>query len=840
MALTATEAQARSRLIDVESYDVFIDLTTEPPLSRTEVRFGCRAAGASTFAELPGGPVRSAMLNGQELTQPRDGRLTLPDLAARNVLTVETQLAYSPAARGLSAFTDPADGATYVLITAYPTSAPDLFCCFDQPDLSAAMTFSLRVQAGWECIGNAPVAQRPSAEAGGTWRFETMPAMRPYDVALCAGPFTCEWRADGPVQLTAQRRRSLTGADGITGLTWFGELASAAIRRYEQVLGVACPYRSYDIVVMPNLVPTALSVQGLMVVSERLVARLADPDDSFAAMICTHEVAHLWFGCLVGPRWWDDVWLDEAIATYLSYSPAISSLTAGDGWTTFGYRDKERAYEADQLPTTEPVSWPVASSDEARARSGAITYIKGASVIRQLAALIGDDALHSGFTEYLRQHRAAGVASLDDLIRCMSQAAGRDLTAWAREWLRTPGASTLAPEIAAGPGEAIDSFAVIQDTPRTHVIRLGLYDLDGSALRHRASVTAEVSGTRTTIPALAGEPMPSAVILNEGDLSYARIRFDEPTLTALAAVAMDVGDPLTEAVCWNAAWHLVTSGGLAAADLAGLIRRRLRSLRLTGSEPSARIELLLGRASKCADVYAPPSVRSQLREQLAEVLLELAERARPGSPQQRTLAEGFAASADSQSQLDLLRSWLTGSGLPDGLAVAASVRGQILRALAARGLATDSDLSALVSLDPVQGELTRATCIAARPDAVTKESAWSRALAPEQDHRLAQAYAQGLWLPGQETIMKEFSDRYFAVALPALASRDYQAKRGLGRDLFPSTIVTAATVATATEVLESGELDRVLADVVTQQRAVLQGALLARSAPQRPGLASLA
>jgi aminopeptidase N len=205
-----------------------------------------------------------------------------------------------------------------------------------------------------------------------------------------------------------------------------------------------------------------------MLVNERLLARMADPDDDFVAMVDAHEVAHLWFGSLVGMRWWDDVWLDEAIATYLSYLPGAGPTTAdgldsADGWIAFCYRDKAGAYQADELPGTEPVSSPVPDASAALAKPAAITYVKGASVIRQLGALIGDEALHAGLGDYLTRYGGGGAASLDDLVGCWSRASSRELSGWADEWLRTEGASLLRPELAAAPDGTIRSLAIRQD-----------------------------------------------------------------------------------------------------------------------------------------------------------------------------------------------------------------------------------------------------------------------------------------------------------------------------------------------------------------------------------------
>jgi aminopeptidase N len=832
-ALTQAEARVRAGLLDVESYQVFVDLATDPVRARTEIRFRCSEPGASTFADLATASVLSAELNGRTLGQPKDGRLSLPGLDPDNLLRVEAQAAHSHSGRGLTRFADPADGSAYAGIRCYPSSSAAIFCCFDQPDLSASMTISVAVPAGWECMANGSVVQRPAAGQAGVWRFAAVPAMRPFDVAICAGPFVAERRTEGThgtVSMGVWRRRSLAGADGVAGLARFGDIARQAIEWYERILGVPCPVSNYDIVFVPDLIPLALSVPGLMVVRESLLARMSDPGDDFVATVCAHEVAHLWFGSLVGMRWWDDVWLDEALATYLSYTAEVGALTTVQQWTAFCYRDKERAYRADTLPGREPVSSPVASAGEALSKPGAITYCKGASVIRQLAVLIGDDALRAGLADYLTRYRAAGVAALDDLVGCWSRACGRDLAGWADEWLRTEGVSTLRPDLTAAPDGTIGSFAIRQDTPRTHVIGIGLYDLAGSKLRLRRVVRAEVSGDATAIPSLAGARLPNALVLNDGDLAYAQIGFDEQTFQALAAVAMEVGDALTEALCWNAAWQMVISGDLAAADLASLIIRRLPGL------PSAGTEVLLERAVKCADVYAPAADRAAIRERLAGAALVVAEQAIPGSAGQRAVAASFAASAHSNSQLELLRSWLTGGSLPAGLALTADLRGRILFTLSARGLADDDSLDAMADLDPVAGEQNRATCRAMRPDPAAKEAAWNLALADDQDWRMAQAHARGLWIPGQEDIMTGYRDRYFSQALPALAGREPRVMRSAARLMYPATLISPATLAASRASLELTGPSPGLRVIVLEQDAILRSALTARSASRRPGL----
>lgn len=801
--LAQDEAVERARAIEVESYDVFLDLTAEPVLSRTEVRFRWLQPEASTFAELRTKGVRGVTLDGVPLPPPQDGRLRLSRAGTGDqaVLVAEAEAGYSQEGRGLCRFTDPADGAGYVTAVSYPDCGPELFCCFDQPDLTATFRFAVRVPGGWECLANGQLAGRE----GDVCTFTPVSGMRPYDLTFCAGPFSTAARTGaGRTEVTVRHRGSLLGQAAVGSLPRFAGYARDAISWYAGSLGVPCPWPAYDIVFMPDLAAMALSVPGLMVVNEKLLGQPDEAGDQQSAMICAHEAAHLWFGALVGPRWWDDVWLDEAVATYLSYAAlaAVAGVSESLSWTGFAYTDKPAAYEADGLPSREPVSSPVSTAAEGRVKPYGILYVKGASVIRALAALIGDDALRQGLHDYLTRfaHRSA---TLDDMVGCWSRASGQDLTGWAEQWLRAEGATTVRLD---GDG------AVVQDVPRRQRIGIGLYDLDRDGRLHRRSlIHAELDGERTVVAGLAAA---DAVVLNDQDLSYTLTRFDARSARVLAEAACQAGDPLSEAVCWNGFWLLVTSGELPAAQFTDMACRRLQA----GSLPREGVEVLLSRAVEAADSWAPPGQRAALREQIAGAT-------RTAAGDARKLAIGFAASAQADGQLATLGTWLTGKNLPDGLALDAELRARILFTLAARGLADAKDIDALPRLDPVTGEANRATCLAMRPDPAAKQAAWTVALSCGGPARIAQACAAGIWVPGQEELMAGYRDRYFAEALPALAARKQRSKSRLSRLLFPATLVSEATIEAANAAKPP---DDVLRLAVAEQATIMRRRLAAR------------
>jgi aminopeptidase N len=801
--LTQDEAIDRARAIDVESYDVFLDLTAEPVLSRTEVRFRWLRPDASTFAELRTQGVRGVTLDGVSLPAPEDGRLRLSRAGGDDqaVLVVEAEAGYSQEGRGLSRFTDPADGASYVMAVCYPDCGPEVFCCFDQPDLTATFRFSVRVPDGWECVANGQLAGRE----GDVCTFTPVSGMRPYDLTFCAGPFLVAARTQaGRTEVTVRHRHSLLGQTAVASLPQFAGYARDALAWYADTLGVPCPYPAYDIVFVPDLTAMALSVPGLMVVNEKLLGRPAETDDQRSAMICAHEVAHLWFGTLVGPRWWDDVWLDEAIATYLSYAAlaAIAGVSESQSWTGFAYTDKPLAYEADGLPSRQPVSSPVSTVAQGRDKPFGILYVKGASVIRSLAALIGDDALRRGLSDYLDRF-AFSSATLNDLVQCWSRASGQDLAGWAGQWLRAEGTTTIRLD---GNG------AVVQDVPRRQRIGIGLYDLDGDGQLHRRSLMhAELGAERTVV---AGLTSADAVVLNDQDLSYTRTGFDARSARVLTAAACQVGDPLSEAVCWNGFWLLLISGELPAAQFTDMACRRLQA----GGLPEVGVEALLSRAVEAADAWAPPRQRAGLREQIADAT-------RTAAGDARKLAIGFAASAQADDQLAALGAWLAGKDMPDGLAIDAELRARILFTLAARGLARGEDIDTLPRLDPVTGEVNRATCLAMQPDLAAKEAAWATALSPGEPARIAQACAAGIWVPGQEELMAGYRDRYFTEVLPALVTRKLWSKSRLSRLLFPVTLVSEATIEAANAAKPS---DSVLRLAVAEQATIMRRRLAAR------------
>ena len=837
--------------MQVESYQVFLDLTGggdtpgsgDTAQSRTEIRFSCRKPGAATFADLDAVSVYAATLNGVPLdpASVTDGRLPLPELAASNTLTVDATVAVSTVGSGLTRFADTADGSQYVLANCFPTAASSVFCCFDQPDLLAELLLIATLPPGWDCVANGEVLHRPDAGVAGVWRFSPVPSLKPYEFTLCAGPYVSPAAAAPPAgaapagespRLAVRCRATLAESPGLARVAG---IVGAALRYYADVLGIPCPYAKLDIVFVPELGPKAMQVPAVMYVSETLLQQSGDPDDEFVAIVLAHEAAHLWFGCLVDGSWWDDLWLAESLASYLSYAAATAVLGQPHAWAEFAMTGETNAYQADGLPGAQPVSSPVDSAAHALTRPPSITYSKGTAVIRQLAAFIGEEAMWAGLHDYLTRH-AWKPTSLADIVESWSRASGRDLTSWAALWLQQPGVNDLRPEITVGPDGVITSLAVVQRPPREPAppessgplrpqqLTIGIYAQDGTRLTRARSLGVTLTQAWTHIPELTGTRMPAAIVLNDTDRTFATIGIDPASWRSLVAVAMDLGDPLAEAVCWTAAWEMVQAAQLDAAEFAAIVARRM----ITGQLPVA-FEELLDRAITGADFYSTAERRTAARQHLAAAALSGAECAGPGSREQLRLARAFASCADSDAQLDLLRLWLTGRVQPTGLQADLELRARMLASLAARDRVTDADLAAYGADDPVSGDVQLATLRARQPAIAAKKAAWAAALSPAVPPRLARAHAEGVWVAGQEALMTNFRGRYFADALPAIRQRDARTAQRLARLLFPATLADAETLSATDVALADGSLDAHVRETLLEQRTLLKRMITARA-----------
>ncbi|MGV9561617.1 aminopeptidase N [Streptomyces sp. NPDC003480] len=806
--LTRDEAQTRARLLDVHRYEIALDLTRgdETFDSRTVIRFTVRGdrPAADTFVELKPTELRSATLDGQPLDPETldDNRLPLKNLTpGHHELRIDAAMRYSHTGEGMHRFTDPTDGETYVYTQLFLDDIQRVFAAFDQPDLKAVFDLTVQAPDGWSVLANGITTH----EGDGIWRAAETPLISTYLVAVAAGPWHSVRTEHRGLPFGIHCRRSLapyldTDADEIL------EITRQCFDRYHEKFEEPYPFDSYDQAFVPEFNAGAMENPGLVTFRDEFVYRSAvtDAQRQTRAMVIAHEMAHMWFGDLVTLRWWDDIWLNESFAEYMGYQTLTEATRFTDTWTDFGVARKSWGYDADQRPSTHPVA-PDSVDDTASAllNFDGISYAKGASALRQLVAWLGEKDFLAGINTHFTRHRF-GNATLADFVDSLAAATERDVHAWAESWLRTTGVDTLTPHLALA-DDGTCSLTVDHDGSRPHRIAVGLYDQDladdgGLTLRERIELD---------LPQSAPQPLgkrPALLLLNDSDLTYAKVRFDPDSFKAVQSALSALPEPLSRAVVWNALRDAVRDGRLPATAYLEAARTHLPQ-----ETDLALTEGVLAFASaQVADRYLPPEERPAALATLARLCRDLIRRTEDGShPGLRLIAVRHFI--DAAAHPDTIAAWLADGTVPGGPELDPELRWRILGRLAVLGAVDETTIDGELERDPsATGREGAARCRAALPDPEAKRRAWDAMFAGDDRSDLSNylftATAQGFWQPEQADLVAEYVDRYWTDA-PALAARRGPAIAvAAGRWAFPRYAVDADTLRRGEKCLRKKDL----------------------------------
>ncbi|MFE1177437.1 aminopeptidase N [Streptomyces sp. NPDC058773] len=854
--LSRDEARERGRLLSVDSYDVALDVrsavagdaSAETFRSRTTLRFRCAEPGASTFADLLAPAVTSVTLNGRELDPGTvfDGtRITLDGLAAENTLVVDAQCAYSRTGEGLHRFVDPEDGEVYLYTQYEPADSRRVFATFEQPDLKAPFTFEVTAPEGWLVVSNG--AQEGEAE-GGRHRFATTEPISTYITAVVAGPYhfvADTYRRTFPdgseleIPLGALCRKGLAkhfDADDVFTVTKQG------LDFFHDHFDFPYPFGKYDSAFVPEYNLGAMENPGCVTFREEFIFRGKVTEASYErrANVILHEMAHMWFGDLVTMQWWDDLWLKESYADFMGAFALVEATRFRDAWITFANRRKAWAYRADQLPSTHPVTADIRDLEDAKLNFDGITYAKGAAVLKQLVAYVGQDAFLEGARRYFKRH-AYGNTRLADLLAVLEETSGRDLASWSRAWLETAGVNSLTPQVTYDAQDRITELSILQEAAderpelRPHRVAVGLYRRQGTdpALVRYARAEVDAAGPRTAVPELAGAERPELILVNDDDLTYCKVRFDEGSLATLRARLGGLADPMARALCWAALWGLTRDGLMPARDYLDLVRR------FAGQESDIGVlQSLHGQAQTALEYYSAPDRREPAARELAEGALRELRLAAPGSGHQLSWARHFAALATTPADLQLLQGLLDGTAKIDGLDVDQELRWTLLEPLAAHGVADEAQLAAeLARDDTASGKRHQVRCLAARPSDAVKAEAWAAVVESDAlSNALVEATIAGFAQPAQRELLAPYAARYFAEIERVWRERSIEIAMDVVRGLFPSWQVADATLAAADRWLaEHEQAPPALRRMVQEERDDLARALRAQACDEAAG-----
>ncbi|HET9872906.1 MAG TPA: aminopeptidase N [Propionibacteriaceae bacterium] len=782
------EALARSELIQTAAYRITVDLR---PGSVTDQETTFRSTSVVTFTARDSGSLHidliadrivSATLDGSAVDPAgfRDSRLPLEISSGGHELTVESVMRYSRSGAGLHRFVDPADGRVYLYTQFEVSDARRVYACFEQPDLKARMQISVIAPERWTVISNGADVSRSQVEAGfDRWDFSATEPISTYLSGIVAGEYAVVSNPTAypglrkPIEMSILCRQSVRehlDSERIFAITRGG------FDVFETQFDYPYPFGKYDQAFVPEYNMGAMENVGCVTLRDEYLFRSRVTASSYDARDNTilHELAHMWFGDLVTMKWWDDLWLKESFAEWAShFAQSVLDEEPDHAWATFCNARKTWAYRQDQLPSTHPIAADMVDLEAVELNYDGITYAKGASVLRQLVAYVGREDFLAGVRSYFAKH-AFGNTELEDLLVELEQASGRDLSGWSGEWLENSGVNTLRAEFETDSSGRLETFTVAQTadpnwpTLRSHRIAIGLYSLSAGTLRRVERVETDISGATTTVDALVGITQPDLILVNDDDLTYAKVRLDPRSLRMLVDNIHAVANPLARAVCWGAAWDMCRDAEMLPRDYVALVLRGVA----VESDLTA-VGAILRQGLTAASTYAHAELRAELMATWEQGLLDLLTAAEPGSDHQVALAKAYPSAVRSEEGTLRLQTWLVGEDIPDGLEMDTDLRWLVLTALARLGVADEEAIATENERDKtIAGAEHAAGARAARPTAEAKAEAWRVAVTENSIPNSTQrSICSHFWQPGQDEVLKPYIERYLTAAEDISAAR---------------------------------------------------------------------
>ena len=793
--LTRIEAIERANNVSVHSYEVEIDLTQGSEFfgSNTRVRFSAQQ-GSATFIDAITHAVHSVVLNGEVLDPAKvsDGlRIQLPNLASENELVVVAAGKYTNTGEGLHRFVDPVDGEVYLYTQFEVPDSRRMFAVFEQPDLKATFSFNITAPTYWKVVSNSPTPEPHELREGvSVWNFEPTPRISSYITALVAGPY---------VELNDQ----LTSSSGTIiplgvfcrkslfeylDAEYIFEKTKQGFEFFEGQFGVSYPFKKYDQLFVPEFNAGAMENAGAVTFTESYVFRSKVTDATRERRVVTilHELAHMWFGDLVTMRWWNDLWLNESFAEYASTLATAEATEWHGAWATFASLEKSWAYRQDQLPSTHPIVAEINDLEDVQVNFDGITYAKGASVLKQLVAWVGQEPFMRGVSSYFKKH-AYQNTELSDLLKELEAESGRDLSEWSKLWLETAGVNLLVPEIKET-GGVIESFSIVQsaiaDYPylRPHRLAVGCYEEVNGRLIRTERFELDVQSAKTEVSELVGKKRPALVLLNDDDLTYAKIRLDEKSFETALAKLSQIEDPLARALIWGSVWDATRDGETRSRDFIKLVLAHIAD-----ETESTTMMTLLRQLLTVTNLFTAPGTRLASQLEVADGLWKLAQNSQAGSDAQLQFAKFFAQFARSDNQLEIVANLLSGKVQLDGLEIDTDLRWELLTSLSVGGKVTRERIDVELEADnTANGQKAHAAALAAIPDAKAKQEMFDKLVdSDEMSNALVNSASLAFGRVLNTSLLKPFVDQYFGKVLSIWDKKSYHMAEYLLVNLYP-------------------------------------------------------
>lgn len=735
--------------------------------------------------DFDGGEVLSVELNGKPVQWKHEKWFVTfaPELftAGKNNLQIRYSHAFATAGDGLHRYKDKETGNVYLYSNFEPFNAHKMFPHFDQPDIKATYKFDVIAPQAWQVISTTRETRIEPQGNKKHWSFAQTPLMASYVFSLHAGPYAVWEDKAGDIPLRLFARQEM--AQYVNFKEWF-LFTQQGFAFYNSYFNYPYPFAKYDQIIVPDFNSGAMENIGAVTFNEAYVSR---SEKTYLQrmrnnIVISHEMAHMWFGDLVTMGWWNGLWLNESFATYMAtLQLADNSEFKADAWSNFYSESKLSAYNADHQLTTHAIELPVANTAAAFTNFDAITYGKGASVLKQLAIFVGEENFRLGVGAYLKKY-AYNNTTLKNFMDEVAKSAGKDLAKWSRSWLYEAGLNTIDVTYQCsghGADSVIKRFEIVQTATATHPIlrsqktQLGLFALHNEKLQPSNILSVTYSGARTRVREAEGLLCPAFVFSNLDDWAYVKMGI-EKSARDLAANSINQFDNLTRKMLWEYLWDEAQGSKLPLNAYVKFVQQNI------GSETDLRLaSIVVARLSVAASYFwqmtnAGQDHKTELLE-LEQFVQQRLELAPAGSDFQKTLFDVYISIVHSPAGLARIETYLANKNLPQGFVLDQDRRWSVLRRLnqflsgdyrsltAAEALKDKSDL----------GQQAAISSEAIRPELATKEKWFKEVLSPDSGYKFAtqRVVMRSLFSITQPQLRIEFEER-IEQQLPQIQARN--------------------------------------------------------------------
>ena len=821
-----SESDAATRSKNISNVEYHLDLNLPGGASDTysgtlEATFTIET-NPETFLDFTGFEITTLILNGRIIADPswnghrlligaRDGLLT-----GVNTIRLEYINEYDHTGDGFHQFIDPEDDQEYVYSNFEPYSAHRLFPCFDQPNIKAQYKLSVECPSDWTLIGNSKTDSINDIGGGRTrHNFEQTKLFSTYLFALVGGPyqkFESQYNSKKSnseiIPLRFYARKSL--APHVDEAELF-EVTCQGFEYFEDFFDFAYPFGKYDQIFVPEFNHGAMENVGAITHSERLVFR--DPPTYnqrlTRAEVILHEMAHMWFGDLVTMNWWNDLWLNESFASYMSFLALTENTRFTDAWQSFNSRMKAWAYRQDQLITTHPVAGEVIDTDQTFLNFDGITYGKGAAVIKQLVKTIGMPAFKSGMQRYMAEH-AFSNTTLDDWLESLGEGVDQDLRGWADSWLETAQHNSIQIR-RTGSKDDHNMMLVSQSAPdefptiRSHTLELLAGDLVDSVF---TSTTHEIVVADQSNQINISNNTADFLFPNFGDHGYVQVILDPESLEFVKQHLEKITDPLLRMQIWQSLWEMVRNQELSSLDYIRIATEKVKI-----ENDLELIQVIIEQLGAAVSRYVPEEVKlSEARNlfTLAKSQLAVAQNSDERILWGRAMF-GFAIADDDISEsLDIIN----GKASIKEFTPDQDMRWGVITSAIAAGFENAQSLVAEeLANDPTdRGERAALRANTSVPNKETKDQAWDKFTSGSgygSLHQTAAAMSGFLWWK-QVDLLTPYVERFFSEVTQVFETEENHFAQSYFGSLFPGYLVDYDLLEKSNRLLEKTPPDNQL------------------------------